>query len=53
MAGTAPTGFQFTRKPDAGPVHCSVYYLPPQGNRIFSLEYSMFGFWQGARFNRV
>jgi len=24
MAGTAPTGFQFTRTLDAGPVHCSV-----------------------------
>ncbi len=25
MAGTAPTGFEFTRKPYAGPVHCSVW----------------------------
>ncbi len=25
MAGTAPTGFQFTKTLDAGPVHCSVW----------------------------
>jgi hypothetical protein len=25
MAGTAPTDFQFTKTPDAGPVHCSVW----------------------------
>jgi hypothetical protein len=24
MAGTVPTGFQFTTMPDAGPVHCNV-----------------------------
>jgi hypothetical protein len=25
MAGTAPTDSKFTKTPDAGPVHCSVW----------------------------
>ena len=29
MAGTAPTSFQFTRKFDAGPVHCSGWLCEP------------------------
>lgn len=28
MAGPAPTDFQSTRTPDAGPVHCSVWLFP-------------------------
>src|SRR5262245_44357155 len=32
MAGTAPTGFEFTRTLDAGPVHCSVWlWSRPRG----------------------
>jgi len=38
MAGTAPTGFQFTSTPNAGPVHCSVLLACTPSGRTRSAE---------------